>query len=93
VSGPVDIEIPKLADASSAELHRADDGWAISFEGQEPSRDFPIRADSLVEAGVDPTLDRLVTGYVETRLLAAGYGISPREEIPPNSQCAWTLRR
>jgi hypothetical protein len=36
---------------------------------------------------------RLVTGYVETRLLAAGYGISPWDERPPAALQGWTLRR
>jgi hypothetical protein len=95
VPAPVDIELPKHDDASWAELHRIGDDWAITFMGEEPSEgdQFTIRAESLVEAGVNPNRDRLVTGYVETRLLAAGYGIAPREEVPLDSEGAWALRR
>jgi hypothetical protein len=92
---PVDIELPQHTDASRAELHRAGGGWAITFLGRESSaaEEFAITADTLVEAGVDPSRERLVTGYVETRLLAAGYGIAPWDERPPAALGGWTLRR
>jgi hypothetical protein len=45
-----------------------------------------------MQAGIDPTVDRLVTGYVETRLLAAGYGISPWDDKPSESVEGWILR-
>jgi hypothetical protein len=95
VHSPVDIELPQHPDASRAELHRNGGGWAISFSGQESfaGDEFAIAADTLVEAGVDPSRERLVTGYVETRLLAAGYGIAPWEETPPAATGGWTLRR
>jgi hypothetical protein len=95
MSAPTDIELPQLPDAASAELHRIGNDWALSFAGPQPGRseNITIRADSLVEAGVNPSLDRLVTGYVETRLLAAGYGIAPSQDGPPNCQCAWVLHR
>jgi hypothetical protein len=95
MTSPVDIEFPKHPAASSAELHREGGDWAITFSGREPfaGQEFAITADTLVEAGVDPSLERLVTGYVETRLLAAGYGISPWDETPPAASGAWNLRR
>jgi hypothetical protein len=94
MSTPTDVELPRHPEASQAELHRAVDGWAISFSGEEPfpGDEFTISADRLVEAGVDPSAERLVTGYVETRLLAAGYGISPWAERPPAALEGWTLR-
>ena len=95
VHTPVDIELPQHPGASHAELHREDGGWAITFSGQDSFavQEFVIAADTLVEAGVDPSLERLVTGYVETRLLAAGYGISPWDERPAATSGAWALRR
>jgi hypothetical protein len=95
MSAPVDIELPQHPEASRAELHREGGGWAITFSGREPfaGQEFAITADTLVEAGVDPSRERLVTGYVETRLLAAGYGISPWDERPPAASGGWTLRR
>jgi hypothetical protein len=95
VLAPIDIELPQHPEASRAELHRDPDGWAITFSGQEPfaGQEFVIAADTLVGAGVDPSLERLVTGYVETRLLAAGYGIAPWDETPPAATGGWTLRR
>jgi hypothetical protein len=94
VSVPTDIELPRHPDASSAALRRTGDDWALTFTGEEPfqGEEFTIMAASLVEAGVDPSLDRLVTGYVETRLLAAGYGIAPSEDASPDSGGAWVLR-
>jgi hypothetical protein len=94
VSVPTDIELPRHPDASSAELHRSGEDWALTFTGEDPfqGEELTILATSLVEAGVDPSLDRLVTGYVETRLLAAGYGIAPSEEVSPDPGGAWTLR-
>ena len=94
MSPPTDIELPKHPAASLAELHRAGGGWAITFSGHEPfaEDEFTITTDTLVEAGVDPSRERLVTGYVETRLLAAGYGISPWDERPPAAVAGWTLR-
>jgi len=38
------------------------------------------------------SLDHLVSGYVETRLLAAGYGIAPWDETPEDALEGWTLR-
>jgi hypothetical protein len=75
-------------------LHRAGGDWTITFSGQEPfaGEEFAITADTLVEAGVDPSRERLVTGYVETRLLAAGCGISAWDEKPSAALGAWTLR-
>jgi hypothetical protein len=96
MAAPTDIELPQHAEASRAELHRAGGGWAITiFSGQEPcaEEEFAIAAGSLVDAGVDPSLERLVTGYVKTRLLAAGYGISTWDEKPPAALGGWTLRR
>jgi hypothetical protein len=95
MSAPTDVELPQHPEASQAELHRAADGWAVAFTGGEPfpGQEFTISADTLVEAGVDPSQERLVTGYVETRLLAAGYGISPWPERPPAALEGWTLRR
>ena len=95
MTAPTDVELPKHPEASQAELHRAANGWAIAFTGEAPfpGEEFTISADSLVEAGVDPAAERLVTGYVETRLLAAGYGISPWDERPPAALEGWTLRR
>jgi hypothetical protein len=95
MSTPTDVELPKHPEASQAALHHAANGWAINFTGEEPfpGEEFTISADSLVEAGVDPSAERLVTGYVETRLLAAGYGISPWAERPPAALEGWTLRR
>jgi hypothetical protein len=95
VSVPVDIELPQHRDAARAELHREGGGWAITFSGREPFAGdaFAIAADALVEAGVDPSQERLVTGYVETRLLAAGYGIAPLDETPPAASGGWALRR
>jgi hypothetical protein len=92
---PVDIELPQHPDASHAELHREGGDWAVTFSGRESfaGQEFTIAADTLVEAGVDPSLERLVTGYVETRLLAAGYGIAPWDESPPTASGGWTLRR
>jgi hypothetical protein len=91
---PTDIILPKHPDASQAELHRAGADWAITFTGQEPfaADELTIAADTLVEAGIDPSLEGLVTGYMETRLLAAGYGISPWDERPPAAVGGWTLR-
>jgi hypothetical protein len=91
---PTDIELPRHPEASRADLHRAGSDWAITFTGEEPfpGEEFAISTDTLVEAGVDPSLERLVTGYVETRLLAAGYGISPWAEKPPAAVEGWTLR-
>jgi hypothetical protein len=91
---PTDIDPPRHPEASLAELHRAADGWAVTFTGEEPFRgeEFVISADTLVEAGVDPSQERLVTGYLETRLLAAGYGIAPWAERPPSALEGWTLR-
>jgi hypothetical protein len=96
VSVPTDIELPQHPEASRAELHRAGGDWAIMFfSGQEPTaaEEFAIAADTLVDAGVDPSRERLVTGYVETRLLAAGYGISTWVEKPPAALGGWTLKR
>jgi hypothetical protein len=95
MSVPTDVELPKHSGASSAELHRIGENWTISFGGQDPffQEEFTIPAGSLADAGVNPSLNRLVTGYVETRLLAAGYGISPREDKPPDVEGAWELRR
>ncbi|MGA2305395.1 MAG: hypothetical protein ABSH29_14490 [Acidimicrobiales bacterium] len=92
---PTDIEMPQHPEALRAELHRAGSDWAITFSGQEPfaEEEFAITTDSLVDAGVDPSRERLVTGYVETRLLAAGYGISTWDEKPPTALGGWTLRR
>jgi len=74
--------------------HEALADGAITFTGQEPfaADELTIAADTLVEAGIDPSLEGLVTGYVETRLLAAGYGISPWDERPPAAVGGWTLR-
>jgi hypothetical protein len=92
---PTGIELPQHLEASRAELHRAADGWAITFSGQEPfaEEEIAIPADTLVDAGVDPSRERLVTGYVATRLLAAGYGISAWDEKPPAALGGWTPRR
>jgi hypothetical protein len=95
MSTPTDVELPRHPEASQAELHRAANGWAISFTGEDPfpGEEFAISADRRVQAGVDPSADRLVTGYVETRLLAAGYGISPWAERPPAALEGWIPRR
>jgi hypothetical protein len=93
-TAPTDIELPQHHEASRAELHREGGNWVILFSGQEPfEEEFAIAADTLVDAGVDPVRDRLVTGYVETRLLAAGYGISTWDEKPPAALGGWTLKR
>ena len=91
---PTDINLPKHPEASQAELHRTGGDWAVTFTGQEPfaEDEFTIAADTLVDAGIDPSLEGLVTGYVETRLLAAGYGISPWDKRPPAAVGGWTLR-
>jgi len=76
---PTDIELPKHPEASLAELHRAADGWAVTFTGEEPfeGEEFVISVDTLVEAGVDPSQERLVTGYVVTALRRG-----PRDRLP-----------
>jgi hypothetical protein len=59
----------------------------LTFTGQEP---FPgeqilIPPGALADARVDPSLDHLVSGYVETRLLVAGYGIAPWDDRPADA--------
>jgi len=94
MSTPTDIELPKYPAASRAELHRAGGGWSITFSGRElfAEDDVTITVDTLVEAGGDPSRERLVTGYMETRLLAAGYGIAPSDDKPADAVEGWTLR-
>jgi hypothetical protein len=43
--------------------------------------------------GMDLSLGGLVRGYVETRMLVAGYGISTWDEKPPATLGGWALRR
>jgi hypothetical protein len=94
VAGPIDIELPRFREASSAYLFRTATEWSVSFLASEaPVADpVPISGDALIQAGIDPAVDRLVAGYVETRLLAAGYGISPWEGKPTEVVEGWTLR-
>jgi hypothetical protein len=91
---PTDIELPKDTGAKRAALHRDGDDWTLIFlSEQEPSTDpVPLSVDGLAEAGIDASHDRAVVGYVETRLLAAGYGIAPWHESPPDASEGWTLR-
>jgi hypothetical protein len=62
MAAPTGVELPKHPEVSQAELHRGANSWAISFTGEEPfpGEEFTINADRLVEAGVDPTAERLV---------------------------------
>jgi hypothetical protein len=94
VSTPSDIKLPKHAEASWAALHQVGEDWQIAFAGDEAFQgdQILVSADALGEAGIDPHMDRLVVGYVETRLLAAGYGIAPWDEKPSNATEGWVLR-
>jgi hypothetical protein len=68
--------------------------WSLAFSTPEASVADPVLIpdSALAQAGIDPLVDRLVAGYVETRLLAAGYGISPWDGKPPEAVEGWTLR-
>jgi hypothetical protein len=94
VSVPTDIELPLHPEAAWAALHRMGDGWALTFTGREPfaGAQITIPPAALTDAGVDPSLDHLVSGDVETRLWAAGYGIAPWDERPGDALEGWTLR-
>jgi hypothetical protein len=91
---PTEIDLPKGTGATRASLHRQGDDWTVTFLFEEqPSADsVPLTAGDLAEAGIDASQDRVVVGYVETRLLAAGYGIAPWDESPPDASEGWTLR-
>jgi hypothetical protein len=80
-----DIELPATPNASRADPHRAGSDWTVTFSDQElfAEEDFAITSESLADAGVDLSLEGLVRGYVETRMLVAGYGISTWDEKPP----------
>jgi hypothetical protein len=90
---PTEIDLPQGTGATRAALHRNGVDWTVIFLTEEhPSTDpVPLSAGDLAEAGIDATQDRVVVGYVETRLLAAGYGIAPWAESPPDASEGWTL--
>jgi hypothetical protein len=91
---PTDIDLPKGTGATRAALHRDGDDWTLVFliEEQPTTDPVPLSVDNLAEAGIDASHDRAVVGYVETRLLAAGYGFAPWDESPPDASEGWTLR-
>ena len=91
---PTDIDLPKHTGATWAALHRTGDDWTVSFLAEEPltAEPVPLSVGVLAEAGIDASQDRVVVGYVETRLLAAGYGIAPWDDSPPDASEGWTLR-
>jgi hypothetical protein len=91
---PTDIDLPKHAEATAAALHRDGDGWCVTFSGSDgfEATNYPISDVDLSEAGIDPSQDRVVVGYVETRLLAAGYGFQAGDDSPSDVLEAWTLR-
>ena len=74
-------------------VHRAANGWAISFTGEEPFRAKNSRSALTPwwRRAWTLTARRLVTATWKTRLLAAGYGISPWDERPPAALEGWTL--
>jgi hypothetical protein len=92
---PQDIALPTHLDATTAALHRSGDDWRLAFSGEPPfePRDVPILAAHLTDAGIGDTEDRIVIGYIETRLLAAGYGLAEWPDPPPDAVEGWVLRR
>jgi hypothetical protein len=90
---PTDIDLPKYSQATVAALHRDGDDWSLSFNGDPgfTADGHQISQSDLAAAGIDGSQDRLVVGYVESRLLAAGYGFEAGDGSPTDVVEAWTL--
>jgi hypothetical protein len=90
---PTEIDLPQGTGATWAALHRQGEDWIVTFlpEEQLSVDPVPLSAGDLAQAGIDASQDRVVVGYVETRLLAAGYGIAPWDESPPEASEGWKL--
>jgi len=86
-----DVALAFYPEANSAELFRRDDHWDIWYAGSLFAMTFDsiLRAEILRAVGGPPTEDEVVD-FVEKQLLAAGYVIAGRKNVP-GTLAAWDL--